>query len=231
MIWMKKDLPTKIPTLYLPTYLCTSIREHPKGAILETCDLWDIWSEWWEDMTWPKNTYLPTFFQLFSKLFSNFFPTFFQLFSKFFFQILSNFFQFFFNFFPNFFQLFPNFVQSFFSNFSNFFELFFQLQLASTYDLQHCKYYSFVSTYDNASTYAVASTENWRILTKLWRLALTVILVENVFQQDHFGYPENSTFGTKKFKSKCAPKLIFHTSESMFGHFSSRSLVYLHYKL
>ena len=24
-------------------------------AILETCDLWDICSEWWEDMTWPKN--------------------------------------------------------------------------------------------------------------------------------------------------------------------------------
>ena len=23
-------------------------------AILETCDLWDICSEWWEDMTWPK---------------------------------------------------------------------------------------------------------------------------------------------------------------------------------
>ena len=53
------------PTLtYLPTNAlqCTSIREHPKGAILETCDLWDIWSEWWGDMTWPKNlpTHLPT---------------------------------------------------------------------------------------------------------------------------------------------------------------------------
>ena len=23
-------------------------------AILETCDLWDIWSEWWGDMNWPK---------------------------------------------------------------------------------------------------------------------------------------------------------------------------------
>ena len=23
-------------------------------AILDTCDLWDIWSEWWGDMTWPK---------------------------------------------------------------------------------------------------------------------------------------------------------------------------------
>ena len=27
---------------------------------LETCDLWDFWSEWWGDMTWPKNTYIPT---------------------------------------------------------------------------------------------------------------------------------------------------------------------------
>ena len=23
-------------------------------AILETCDLWDIWSVWWGDMTSPK---------------------------------------------------------------------------------------------------------------------------------------------------------------------------------
>ena len=28
--------------------------EHLLRAILETCDLWDICSEWWEDMTWPK---------------------------------------------------------------------------------------------------------------------------------------------------------------------------------
>ena len=46
---------------YLPTYLCTSIREHPKGVILETLDPCDICSEWWEDMTWPKKTYLPTY--------------------------------------------------------------------------------------------------------------------------------------------------------------------------
>ena len=26
-------------------------------ATLETCDLWDIWSEWWEDMTWPKQNW------------------------------------------------------------------------------------------------------------------------------------------------------------------------------
>ena len=28
--------------------------EHLLRAILETCDLWYICSEWWEDMTWPK---------------------------------------------------------------------------------------------------------------------------------------------------------------------------------
>ena len=30
---------------------------------LETCHDWDIWSKWWEDMTWPKNlpTHLPTY--------------------------------------------------------------------------------------------------------------------------------------------------------------------------
>ena len=31
---------------------------------LETCDLWDIWSEWWGDLTWPKKRptyYLPTY--------------------------------------------------------------------------------------------------------------------------------------------------------------------------
>ena len=26
----------------------------------ETFDRWNIWSEWWEDMTWPKKIYLPT---------------------------------------------------------------------------------------------------------------------------------------------------------------------------
>ena len=29
---------------------------------LETCDLWDIWSEWWGNMTWP------TFWQFFLKI-------------------------------------------------------------------------------------------------------------------------------------------------------------------
>ena len=31
-----------------------TFKEHLQWAILETCDLWDIWSEWWGDMTRPK---------------------------------------------------------------------------------------------------------------------------------------------------------------------------------
>ena len=31
-----------------------TFREHLQRAILDTCDLWDIWSEWWGYMTWPK---------------------------------------------------------------------------------------------------------------------------------------------------------------------------------
>ena len=30
-----------------------TFREHLQRAILETCDLWDIWSEGWGNMTWP----------------------------------------------------------------------------------------------------------------------------------------------------------------------------------
>ena len=57
----------------------------------ETCDLWDIWSEWWGDMTWLKKTYLPTYipnhlptFLTFLNFFSIFFSTFSQLCSTFF---------------------------------------------------------------------------------------------------------------------------------------------------
>ena len=32
--------------------------------ILETCDFWDIWSEWWEDMTWPKKQLQRQFWRL-----------------------------------------------------------------------------------------------------------------------------------------------------------------------
>ena len=31
-----------------------TFRERPQRVILETYDLWDIWSEKWGDMTWPK---------------------------------------------------------------------------------------------------------------------------------------------------------------------------------
>ena len=33
-----------------------TLRQHLHRAILETCDLWDIWWEWSRDTTWPKKT-------------------------------------------------------------------------------------------------------------------------------------------------------------------------------
>ena len=30
-----------------------TFREHLQRAIFETFELWDIWSEWWGNMTWP----------------------------------------------------------------------------------------------------------------------------------------------------------------------------------
>ena len=42
--WPDQKIPTYLPTHlpnYLPTFLCTSIREHPKGAIIGICDIWD----------------------------------------------------------------------------------------------------------------------------------------------------------------------------------------------
>ena len=30
-----------------------TIREPFQRVIQETCDLWDIWSQWWGDMSWP----------------------------------------------------------------------------------------------------------------------------------------------------------------------------------
>ena len=62
-VMRRHDLTEKIPTYqhtYPPTYLPTSLTEHPQRAILETCDHWDIWSEWWRYMTWPRK-YLPTY--------------------------------------------------------------------------------------------------------------------------------------------------------------------------
>ena len=43
--------------LYLPLSLQTTTSLFTfwhQRVTPETCDLWDIWSEWWGDMTWPK---------------------------------------------------------------------------------------------------------------------------------------------------------------------------------
>ena len=42
---------TYLPT-YPPTHLPTNLREHPKGAILETCDLCDIWDTDYNTSNW-----------------------------------------------------------------------------------------------------------------------------------------------------------------------------------
>ena len=57
----KTHLPTYIPN-HQRTYLSTSIREHPKGGIQETCDNWHLIRVMRRhDLT--KNTYLPTSFR------------------------------------------------------------------------------------------------------------------------------------------------------------------------
>ena len=35
-----------------------TFREHIQIVIQETCDFWDIWSEWWGDMTWSTKRQL-----------------------------------------------------------------------------------------------------------------------------------------------------------------------------
>ena len=37
-----------------------TLREQLQGPILETRDLWNIWSDWRGDMTWPTNTNIKT---------------------------------------------------------------------------------------------------------------------------------------------------------------------------
>ena len=49
MTW-PKNTNTKTKTLTKTN----TFRKLHQRAVLETCDLWDIWSEWWGDMTWPK---------------------------------------------------------------------------------------------------------------------------------------------------------------------------------
>ena len=43
-------------TLSLTDSLTKDFTNWHYRVTLETCDLWDIWSEWWGNMTWPKLT-------------------------------------------------------------------------------------------------------------------------------------------------------------------------------
>ena len=42
---------TKTNTKTMTMTKTNTFREHFQRALLETCDLWDIWSEWWGDIT------------------------------------------------------------------------------------------------------------------------------------------------------------------------------------
>ena len=48
-----KKTTTKTNTKTKTMKMTNTFREHLQRAILETCNLWDIWSEWWGNMTWP----------------------------------------------------------------------------------------------------------------------------------------------------------------------------------
>ena len=52
--WPDQKKETKTNTKTKTMTKTNTFREHLQRAILETCDLRDIWSEWWGDMTWPK---------------------------------------------------------------------------------------------------------------------------------------------------------------------------------
>ena len=49
-----KKTMTKTKTKTMTMTKTNTFRGHLQGAILETFDHWDIWSEWWGDLTWPK---------------------------------------------------------------------------------------------------------------------------------------------------------------------------------
>ena len=49
MTWPQKNTMTKINT----NTKTNTFREHIQIVIKETCDFWDMSSEWWGDMTWP----------------------------------------------------------------------------------------------------------------------------------------------------------------------------------
>ena len=44
---------TNTKTMTMTMKMTNTFREHLQRAISETFDLWDISSEWWENMTWP----------------------------------------------------------------------------------------------------------------------------------------------------------------------------------
>ena len=44
-----------------------TFRENLQRATPETCELWDIWSEWWGDMAWQKKTKTKTMTQTMTK--------------------------------------------------------------------------------------------------------------------------------------------------------------------
>ena len=50
----KRNIMTKTNTKTKTMTKTNTFREHLQRAILETFDLWDIRSEWWGDMAWPK---------------------------------------------------------------------------------------------------------------------------------------------------------------------------------
>ena len=53
-VMRKHELPNKNTTAKTNTKTMTNtFREHLQRAIFATFDLWDNWSEWWENMTWP----------------------------------------------------------------------------------------------------------------------------------------------------------------------------------
>ena len=50
----KKKTMTKTKAKTKTITKTNTIGKNFQKAIQETCDLWNIWSEWWEDLTWPK---------------------------------------------------------------------------------------------------------------------------------------------------------------------------------
>ena len=56
MTWPTKQAMTKTNSMTKTKTktITNTFRKHPQRATPETCDLWDIWSEWWGDRTWPK---------------------------------------------------------------------------------------------------------------------------------------------------------------------------------